>query len=168
MIGLSGLLGFVYKGQTGAIFGLLLGILPAWLWWSALIARWREWAKLRGADERQTQRLGERSGLVWPKGSVFRKLNLKLAKERKLHAPKSRLINAKRLRCFRYLDDPFQLLINAVTGKVECSHARTYEPNYFQPNVDVRLTSVQTGWRLESTSTMSSPTNTKCSTCHSR
>jgi hypothetical protein len=80
IIGLCGLLGFVYKGQTGALFGLLLGILPAWLWWSALIARWREWAKLRGADEGQTQRLGERSGLVWPKGSVCQKTEVKTRK----------------------------------------------------------------------------------------
>jgi hypothetical protein len=80
IIGLGGLLGFVYKGQTGAMFGPLLGIIPAWLSWSAVIPRWRDWARLRGADELQTQRLGERSGLVWPIGSVFQKTEFKIRK----------------------------------------------------------------------------------------
>jgi hypothetical protein len=80
IIGLGGLLGYFYKGPAGVWIGLLLGILPAWLWWSAVIPRWREWAKLRGADELQTQRLGERSGLVWPKGSVFEKTEFKIRK----------------------------------------------------------------------------------------
>jgi hypothetical protein len=80
IIALGGLLGYFSKGPTGVLIGLFVGVFPAWLWWSSLIPRWREWAKLRGADELQTQRLGERSGLVWPQASVFQKTEFKIRK----------------------------------------------------------------------------------------
>jgi hypothetical protein len=38
-----------------------------------MVPRWREWAKRQGADEIETQLIGERSGLVWPQGSIFEK-----------------------------------------------------------------------------------------------
>jgi hypothetical protein len=73
IIALGGLLAYLLKGPAWTALGILLGIIPAWLWWSFMIPRWREWAKNQGADEEQTQYIGQRSGLVWPRGSVFEK-----------------------------------------------------------------------------------------------
>jgi hypothetical protein len=50
---------------------LLLGCAVAWLWWSCAIPWWRQWAHRRGADRDAVQRLGVRTGLVWPKGSFL-------------------------------------------------------------------------------------------------
>jgi hypothetical protein len=71
IIGSAFLLAYLLKGPIWAPFGLLLGIIPGWVWWSFMVPRWREWAKRRGADEIETQLIGERSGLVWPEGSFF-------------------------------------------------------------------------------------------------
>src|ERR1700686_1554960 len=73
IMALGGLLAYVLKGSVWTAFGIFLGIIPAWLWWSFMIPSWREWAKNHGADEEQTQYLGQRCGLVWPKGSIFEK-----------------------------------------------------------------------------------------------
>jgi hypothetical protein len=63
------------------LIGLIAGATVAWLWWSATIPRWREWSKTQGADEKETQRLGQLSGLVWPKGSFFEKTEFKIRKK---------------------------------------------------------------------------------------
>jgi hypothetical protein len=60
--------------------GGLAGCLLGWLWWSASVPRWREWAKSIGADEEQTQRLGQRTLLVWPKGWFFEKTEFRRRK----------------------------------------------------------------------------------------
>jgi hypothetical protein len=73
IIGLGFFLADHLKGPAWAPFGLFLATIPAWLWWSFMVPRWRKWARREGADEEQTQYLGERSGLVWPKGSFFEK-----------------------------------------------------------------------------------------------
>jgi len=48
-----------------------LGSLTAWLWWSFVIPRWREWAIARGAPPDKLQRIAAVTLLVWPKGSLF-------------------------------------------------------------------------------------------------
>jgi hypothetical protein len=53
--------------------GVVVGGAVGWLWWSLSVPRWREWAKRRGADKEQTQRLAQRTLLVWPQGSLFEK-----------------------------------------------------------------------------------------------
>jgi hypothetical protein len=73
IMALGGLLAYALKGPAWTAFGILLGIIPAWLWWSFMIPRWREWAKNHGADEERTQYLGQRRGLVWARGSIFEK-----------------------------------------------------------------------------------------------
>jgi hypothetical protein len=73
VIGLGFFLAYLLKGPAWAPLGLFVGIIPAWLWWSFMVPRWREWAKRQGADEIETQLIGERSGLVWPQGSIFEK-----------------------------------------------------------------------------------------------
>lgn len=81
IIGLGYVLGYVVAGPIWGMIGLLLGVMVAWLWWSISVPRWREWAKRRGADEERTQFLGQRSGLVWPKGSIFEKTELQPRKK---------------------------------------------------------------------------------------
>jgi len=80
-MGLGWLLGYVWKGPGWAMIGLLLGVIPAWLFWSISVPRWREWAKRRGADEERIQFLGQRSGLVWPKGSILEKTEFRPRKK---------------------------------------------------------------------------------------
>lgn len=71
IMALGGLLAYLLKGPAWTALGILLGIVPAWLWWSFMVPRWREWAKHQGADEDETQLIGERRGLLWRKGSFF-------------------------------------------------------------------------------------------------
>jgi hypothetical protein len=71
IVALGGFLAYLVKGPAWTALGVLLGIIPAWLWWSIMVPRWREWAKRRGTDEDETQLMGERRGLVWSRGSFF-------------------------------------------------------------------------------------------------
>ena len=81
IIGIVFLTSYALKGPAWGVAGLLLGVLPAWLWWSLTIPLWRDWAKRQGADEARTQYLGQWTGLVWPKGSFFEKTEIKLRKK---------------------------------------------------------------------------------------
>ena len=56
--------------------GALVGAAIAWLWWALAVPRWRQWVLARGAAPAAVQRLGERTGLVWPVGSFFAKTEL--------------------------------------------------------------------------------------------
>ncbi len=53
------------------------GIPAAWLWWSFATPRWRSWAHDRGAPQATLQGLAERGGLVWRKGSMLEKTELR-------------------------------------------------------------------------------------------
>jgi hypothetical protein len=81
IIGSGYLLGYSLGNPIWAMIGMLLGVVLAWLWWSVSVPKWREWAKRQGADEARTQFLGQRSGLVWPKGSVFEKTEFRTRKK---------------------------------------------------------------------------------------
>ena len=81
IMGLVPLLGCILRGQNGAMIGVALGLLVAWLWWSIFVPRWREWARSRGIDEERTQSLAERSLLVWPKGSILGKTEIRPRKK---------------------------------------------------------------------------------------
>jgi len=70
----GGLLARALAGRFG--LGLMFGVLPAWLWWSMAIPRWRTWALARGVDPTELQRIGALTGLVWPKGWIFEKTEL--------------------------------------------------------------------------------------------
>jgi hypothetical protein len=71
-------LGVRVSGSTplGAGIGFAVGFVLAWLWWSLSVPRWRAWALARGADPERLQELGERTGVVWPRGSFFEKTEL--------------------------------------------------------------------------------------------
>jgi hypothetical protein len=63
-----------------SLLGVLGGAAVGWIWWSATVPLWREWAKHNGADEERTQLLAQRSGLVWPRGSFFEKTEFRMRK----------------------------------------------------------------------------------------
>ena len=55
---------------------LVAGSVLAWPWWSVSVPRWRRWALAQGADPDAIQRLGELTGLVWPRGWIFEKTEI--------------------------------------------------------------------------------------------
>ena len=74
------LVGGGYSGQMLADsfgLGLLVAVLPAWLWWSFVIPRWRQWALTNGAEPERLERLGVRMLLLWPKGWLFARTELR-------------------------------------------------------------------------------------------
>ena len=76
------ILGFLLGGLVWAALGLLLAVIPAWLWWALSVPLWREWAKQSGADEDKTQQLAVWTALVWPKGWFFEKTEIHLRKKK--------------------------------------------------------------------------------------
>ena len=67
--------------RLGAM-SLIIGGVLAWPWWSLAVPRWRRWALARGADPDALQRLGERTGLVWPRGWIFEKTEIPPRRDR--------------------------------------------------------------------------------------
>jgi hypothetical protein len=50
---------------------VLLPVLPAWLWWSFAVPKWRLWA-LRNVDNWQLlEELAIKEKLIWPRRSIF-------------------------------------------------------------------------------------------------
>ena len=60
---------------------LPVGICLGWLWWSFMVPRWRRWAYEHGADPDKLQVWAVATGLVWPKGSLLEKTEIKLKDE---------------------------------------------------------------------------------------
>ena len=72
MMGLCAVLGWLVSGKpAGGVIGLVLGVLPGWLWWSYSIPRWRDWLEDNGISEASVYDLAVRTDLVFPRGSVF-------------------------------------------------------------------------------------------------
>ena len=59
---------------------LIIGSLLAWVWWSYTVPRWRDWAQRRGANSDQLQKFAFRTGLTWPKGSLFERTEFRRKK----------------------------------------------------------------------------------------
>jgi hypothetical protein len=55
---------------------IVVGAIVAWPWWSLTVPKWRRWALGRGADAEGLQKIGLRTGLVWPKGCIFEKTEI--------------------------------------------------------------------------------------------
>jgi len=81
VVGAGIVLGYLWLGwPLGVGLGAVAGGAIAWLWWSATVPRWREWARRGGADEDRTQYLAQWTGLVWPKGFFLEKTEFRLRK----------------------------------------------------------------------------------------
>jgi hypothetical protein len=79
-VGLT-LAGFAGKGLPGWLFGpgiaaIILSPLAGWAWWSFSVPRWRRWALIRGAADKELYKWGVMTGLMWPRGSIFEKKEL--------------------------------------------------------------------------------------------
>jgi hypothetical protein len=61
-------------------FTLLAAALAAWVWWSFTVSRWRDWALNRGIDPDRLQKFAFRTGLTWPKGSLFERTEFRRKK----------------------------------------------------------------------------------------
>ena len=59
------------------IFVMALAFPCAWLWWSHFVPQWRRWALRRGANPVELQYLAESASLVWPKGSIFERTEIR-------------------------------------------------------------------------------------------
>lgn len=77
MVGTMVICGLIWGWPNRWQLYLGAGFLMGWGWWSLSVPRWREWALRRGADPDRLQRLGVRTGLVWPKGWVFEKTEIR-------------------------------------------------------------------------------------------
>jgi hypothetical protein len=80
--GLLIFLGFSVLGKLllsdGWLLFFFIGFVLAWTWWSFTVPRWRRWALNRGAPPDRLQKLAAATGLVWPKGWLPEKTELKL------------------------------------------------------------------------------------------
>ena len=76
MITVGGIVGYARGSLMALWLGVIVGTVPAWLWWSITVPRWRAWALARGTDPEQLQRVGVMTGLLWPKGWIFEKTEL--------------------------------------------------------------------------------------------
>gem|GEM_PF-1481770 len=76
IIGFS-VLGYVLL-QKGWFIFFVAGFTLAWAWWSITVPRWRRWALGRGAPPDRLQRLATVTGLVWPKGWLPERTEVKL------------------------------------------------------------------------------------------
>jgi hypothetical protein len=72
---------------VSAILYIIFGPpLIAWIWWSAKISKWRIWALRTVDDWPSLERRAIEGRLIWPRGSIFEKTELKSAEQRALEA----------------------------------------------------------------------------------
>lgn len=76
--------GLFFGGR--ALFGfrysllfLIVGFTLAWLWWSFVTPRWRQWALRGSAPADKLQKWATITGLTWPKGWIFEKTEFNVA-----------------------------------------------------------------------------------------
>jgi hypothetical protein len=69
VMGISALLGWLLTDKVaGALLGVVVSVVPAWLWWSYAIPRWRDWLDDVGVAEASVYDLAVKSGLAFPRG----------------------------------------------------------------------------------------------------
>lgn len=61
---------------------LLVALLLGWFWWSLTVPRWRLWAYQRVSSTRALQKWALAAGLVWPRGSIPERTEIKSAQHR--------------------------------------------------------------------------------------
>jgi len=57
--------------NVGLVVGLFAGPGTAWIWWSFMVPRWRDWVIDNGLRAEDVQRAAKLTGLVWPRGFLF-------------------------------------------------------------------------------------------------
>ncbi len=73
-----------FRSGLGIAPTLILAFLLGWLWWSLCVPRWRLWAYRRVASTSALQRWALGVGLVWPRGSLPERTEIKSAAHRLL------------------------------------------------------------------------------------
>lgn len=67
----------VVYGYVWGYLAFIFIFFGAWLWWSFTVPRWRMWALKRGVDAYELQKWGVVTGLLWPKGVIFERTELR-------------------------------------------------------------------------------------------
>lgn len=62
---------------------LLLSFAAAWGWWSFMAPRWRLWAYARVQSTGVVHRMAVAAGLLWPRGSLFERTEIRSAAQRR-------------------------------------------------------------------------------------
>jgi len=75
--------------ESEFVFLCFLMIVPpllAWVWWSREVPPWRIWALRNVDDWPSLERAAVLTGLIWPRGSIFEKTEIKSPEQRTLEA----------------------------------------------------------------------------------
>ena len=72
-------IGLIVSPSNWQIFAIL-GSIVGWVWWSYTVPPWRDWAHHRGVDQGRLQKFAVRTGLTWPKGSLFERTEFRRKK----------------------------------------------------------------------------------------
>ena len=67
------------SGIILSVVGLVAGMVPAWLWWSVAVPKWRLWALQHVENWPELKRRAIASGLIWPDGHIFGKTEIRSA-----------------------------------------------------------------------------------------
>lgn len=62
---------------TATLTLLFVGFVIAWGWWAYMVPRWRVWAWQRVDDLRGLRASAVRAGLIWPKGHLLEKAEIR-------------------------------------------------------------------------------------------
>lgn len=70
--------GLIFTAMLALMLALVfLGFVIAWCWWAYMVPRWRVWAWQRVDDRRGLRASALRAGLIWPKGHLFEKTEIR-------------------------------------------------------------------------------------------
>jgi hypothetical protein len=68
---------FAALGHGTLTGGFFVGVVPAWLWWSFVVPRWRDWVVDHDLDVDAVQSIAVATGLLWPRGFFLEKTELR-------------------------------------------------------------------------------------------
>jgi hypothetical protein len=72
-----GLVMIVFAELGRTLGGFVVGIVPAWLWWSFAVPRWRDWVVDQDLDVDAVQSIAVATGLLWPRGFFLERTELR-------------------------------------------------------------------------------------------
>lgn len=69
------------EGQKGVmVLGIVASFVLAWLWWSFWVVKWKIWAYSTVQDPLSVYEAALEENLIWPRGSVWEKTELRIGK----------------------------------------------------------------------------------------